>query len=99
MQKFYVLKINTAITVFGVMFLTKAYIIMQELDPKVMKIFTKEVCSSAKEATQKSGIDKLLPGVVIDDYLFEPCGYSMNGLFKGVIIIYLNFFIYKVLIT
>ncbi|PRD30606.1 UNVERIFIED_CONTAM: Amd1 [Trichonephila clavipes] len=56
---------------------------MQELDPKIMKIFTKEVCSTAKEATQKSGIDKLLPGVVIDDYLFEPCGYSMNGLFKG----------------
>lgn len=58
-------------------------VIMQELDPKIMKIFTKEVCSTAKEATQKSGIDKLLPGVVIDDYLFEPCGYSMNGLFKG----------------
>ncbi|GFU17697.1 s-adenosylmethionine decarboxylase proenzyme [Nephila pilipes] len=63
--------------------LNSDYVIMQELDPKIMKIFTKEVCSTAKEATQKSGIDKLLPGVVIDDYLFEPCGYSMNGLFKG----------------
>ncbi|XP_035212859.1 S-adenosylmethionine decarboxylase proenzyme-like isoform X2 [Stegodyphus dumicola] len=58
-------------------------VIMQELDQKVMKIFTREVCTSAKEATQKSGIDKLFPGIVIDDYLFEPCGYSMNGLIKG----------------
>lgn len=58
-------------------------IIMQELDQKIMKIFTREKCASAKEATQRSGIDKLLPGVVIDDFLFSPCGYSMNGLLKG----------------
>ncbi|CAL1269955.1 unnamed protein product [Larinioides sclopetarius] len=58
-------------------------VIMEKLDPKVMKIFTKEICSTAKEATQKSGIDKLMPGLAIDDYLFDPCGYSMNGLFKG----------------
>lgn len=63
---------------------------MQELDPNVMKIFTRAVCSSAKEATQMSGIDKLLPGIVIDDYLFEPCGYSMNGLIKGVSIFFSN---------
>ncbi|XP_054722720.1 S-adenosylmethionine decarboxylase proenzyme-like [Uloborus diversus] len=58
-------------------------VLMQELDRNVMKIFTREVCSSAKEATQKSGIDRLFPGILIDDYLFEPCGYSMNGLIKG----------------
>ena len=57
--------------------------IMQNLDQKVMKIFTREVCSSAKEATQKSGIDKIFPGMQIDDFLFTPCGYSMNGLLKG----------------
>jgi S-adenosylmethionine decarboxylase len=51
-----------------------------------MKIFTREMSSSAKEATQKSGIDKILPGMVIDDFLFSPCGYSMNGLLKGVLI-------------
>ncbi|XP_067118349.1 S-adenosylmethionine decarboxylase proenzyme-like [Centruroides vittatus] len=56
---------------------------MQDLDQKIMKIFTKEVSASAKDATQKSGIDKLLPGVTIDDFLFNPCGYSMNGLLKG----------------
>lgn len=31
---------------------------------------------------QKSGIGKLIPEMVIDDYLFEPCGYSMNGIAK-----------------
>lgn len=58
-------------------------IIMTDLDPEVMKIFTKEVSSSAEEATKRSGIDKLLPNVYIDDYLFEPCGYSMNGIMKN----------------
>ncbi|RWS04507.1 S-adenosylmethionine decarboxylase proenzyme-like protein [Dinothrombium tinctorium] len=58
-------------------------VIMQNLDPKVMKIFTREACSTAKEATTKSGIDKIFPNVTIDDFLFKPCGYSMNGIMKG----------------
>ena len=33
---------------------------------------------------QKSGIDKLLPHMKIDDYLFNPCGYSMNGVLQNV---------------
>lgn len=57
-------------------------ILMTELDPAVMALFTKRACADAKTATQRSGIDKLLPGMVIDDYLFEPCGYSMNGVGK-----------------
>ena len=32
---------------------------------------------------QKSGIDKILPCMKIDDYLFEPCGYSMNGILQN----------------
>ncbi|KAG4074945.1 hypothetical protein HA402_009370 [Bradysia odoriphaga] len=57
-------------------------ILMTELDPQIMSIFTKEESASANEATERSGIHKLLPGMVIDDYLFEPCGYSMNGVSK-----------------
>lgn len=34
-------------------------IIMQNLDEQKMQIFTKTVCSTAKEATIKSGIDKV----------------------------------------
>lgn len=59
-------------------------ILMTDLDPEVMSIFTREMCSSAEEATQKSGIDKLIPHMLIDDFLFEPCGYSMNGVSKSV---------------
>lgn len=63
-------------------------ILMTDLDPDVMSIFTKEECSSAKQATERSGIDTLVPGMVIDDYLFEPCGYSMNGISKIGVSIY-----------
>ena len=40
-------------------------------------------CSATGEpaaVTTGSGIRALLPGAAIDDYVFEPCGYSMNGL-------------------
>lgn len=33
----------------------------------------------AKHMTEVSGIGALLPGIDIDDWAFEPCGYSMNG--------------------
>lgn len=35
---------------------------------------------SGVEATIMSGIDKLMPGATIDDFLFTPCGYSCNAL-------------------
>jgi len=34
----------------------------------------------AQHMTETSGIGALLPDVIIDDWAFEPCGYSMNGL-------------------
>jgi len=55
-------------------------IIMTKLDPEVMKIFTREVSSSAKEATKKSKIDKIFPNALLDEYLFDPCGYSVNAI-------------------
>ncbi|XP_014294802.1 S-adenosylmethionine decarboxylase proenzyme [Halyomorpha halys] len=58
-------------------------VLMTDLDPKVMSIFTKKNSPTAAEATQKSGIDKIFPSMLIDDYLFEPCGYSMNGINKS----------------
>ena len=35
---------------------------------------------SAAHTTQETGIANLKPGAIIDDYVFEPCGYSMNGI-------------------
>lgn len=55
-------------------------ILMQNLDPQIMDIFTKKCSNSAREATVKSRIDEILPDMKIDDFLFEPCGYSMNGI-------------------
>jgi S-adenosylmethionine decarboxylase len=34
----------------------------------------------SEEVTEKSGISSLMPGAVINDWLFEPCGYSLNAL-------------------
>lgn len=39
--------------------------------------------AAAQRMTLQSGILDALPGVVIDDWAFEPCGYSMNGLREG----------------
>ncbi|XP_073830291.1 S-adenosylmethionine decarboxylase [Musca autumnalis] len=55
-------------------------ILMEKLDPRIMKIFTKEMCTDGKDATVKSKINEILPDMIIDDFLFEPCGYSMNGI-------------------
>ncbi|XP_064080199.1 S-adenosylmethionine decarboxylase proenzyme-like isoform X3 [Macrobrachium nipponense] len=59
-------------------------VLMMDLDQEKMKCFYKSVCPTAAEATVKSGIDRLIPGMVIDDYQFDPCGYSMNGLMRSV---------------
>lgn len=58
-------------------------ILMTDLDPEVMKLFTKQEAEDGREATKLSGIDKILPSMKIDDFLFEPCGYSMNGILKN----------------
>ncbi|CAH1108250.1 unnamed protein product [Psylliodes chrysocephalus] len=59
-------------------------IMMTDLDPEIMSIFTKEECLNATEATKKAGIDKIIPNMIIDDFLFDPCGYSMNGVTKNI---------------
>lgn len=35
---------------------------------------------SAEHTTRETGILHVKPGAIIDDYVFEPCGYSMNGI-------------------
>ena len=59
-------------------------ILMSDLDQDIMKIFHRENSESAKEAREKSKIDKLVPNMKIDDYLFSPCGYSLNGVLLNV---------------
>eukprot|EP00271_Cylindrocystis_brebissonii_P008656 TRINITY_DN23128_c0_g1_i1.p1 TRINITY_DN23128_c0_g1~~TRINITY_DN23128_c0_g1_i1.p1 ORF type:complete len:942 (+),score=228.61 TRINITY_DN23128_c0_g1_i1:548-3373(+) len=54
---------------------------MTKLDPKVASQFYQDAkFPSAAACTKASGIGELLPKSQIDDFLFEPCGYSMNGI-------------------
>ncbi|XP_029057635.1 S-adenosylmethionine decarboxylase proenzyme-like [Monodon monoceros] len=55
-------------------------ILMSELDPAVMDQFCMKDGVTAKDVTRESGIRDLIPGSVIDPTLFNPCGYSMNGM-------------------
>ncbi|EDV92449.1 GH24050 [Drosophila grimshawi] len=55
-------------------------ILMQDLDKDIMSAFTKSKFTTGREVTAYSGIDKILPEMHIDDFLFDPCGYSMNGI-------------------
>jgi hypothetical protein len=34
----------------------------------------------AADVTRATGLGALVPGALTDDYVFEPCGYSMNGI-------------------
>ncbi len=58
-------------------------IMMYDIDPAVADMFQADYKGSkltATDVTKLTGIGTLMPGSVIQDYLFEPCGYSMNGL-------------------
>eukprot|EP00124_Ichthyophonus_hoferi_P001230 Ihof_evm10s59 gene=Ihof_evmTU10s59 len=55
-------------------------IIMMDLDPAAMSLYYKtDDFVSAKEITKKSTIADLLPGAHTDEFMFEPCGFSVNG--------------------
>lgn len=60
----------------------KFEMMMEELDEDIMRLFFNDpdMPITAAQITRKSGIDSIIPGMIIDDYLFSPCGYSMNGL-------------------
>lgn len=51
----------------------------QEPDPDE-EYSEEEATLLARHVTRASGIEKLMPGAEIDAFLFEPCGYSLNGL-------------------
>lgn len=60
---------------------------MHEVDQQAMQYFSeaKESTTEASKAvTDASGIQSIIPAMVIDPWLFEPCGYSMNGVMDKV---------------
>lgn len=63
---------------------------MFDMDPLVAAHFFMASCpphdgnqEAAQHMTKASGIANLVPGAVIDDRAFEPCGYSMNAILYG----------------
>ena len=67
-------------------------VLMNNLDPSVMEIFYEKNAGTPALAGERSGlcdICSLLPGIgnekktemIMDDYLFSPYGYSLNGIF------------------
>ncbi|XP_033112780.1 S-adenosylmethionine decarboxylase proenzyme-like [Anneissia japonica] len=63
-----------------ILFNLQIYILMTDLDEDVMALFQKSSNLTATEVTKASGISELLPDCSIDATMFDPCGYSMNGL-------------------
>ena len=57
-----------------------AEILMYELDPEVRTAFRSVSAGTAERVRSATAIDRLLPGFTIDDHLFEPSGYSLNGI-------------------
>nr|XP_057923091.1 S-adenosylmethionine decarboxylase proenzyme isoform X1 [Doryrhamphus excisus] len=55
-------------------------VLMSDLDPAIMDQFYMKDGVSASDVTRMSGICDLIPGSVIDATMFNPCGYSMNGM-------------------
>jgi len=59
-------------------------LMMTELDLSVMEQFYRHPdFVSSKEVTKSSGISDLLPESITDEFMFDPQGYSMNGLLNG----------------
>ncbi len=55
-------------------------VLMTGLDPEAMAFFYHKPTITTKEIRDKTGISDFFPEAVIDDFLFEPFGYSLNGL-------------------
>jgi len=57
----------------------KIEILMTGLDKKAMIPYFKGD-ASAEQVSASTGISNILPGTTVDPHMFDPCGYSMNGL-------------------
>ncbi|CAN6450120.1 unnamed protein product [Victoria cruziana] len=53
---------------------------MTDLDKERASVFFKNTEVSGKSMTDASGIANILPEFEINDFEFEPCGYSMNSI-------------------
>jgi S-adenosylmethionine decarboxylase len=57
-------------------------VLMHDLEPGVIKIFTSEIDCDAGEVEKRSGLNRIYTGMKKDSYLFSPYGYSLNAIFE-----------------
>lgn len=57
-------------------------ILMTDLDPDIMALYSPVAYSSDKLLMQETGIDQIVPGATLDSKIFEPCGFSVNAIIK-----------------
>ena len=57
-------------------------ILMMDLDSKLLSRFSTASFDSAQALDKAMGIDTIIPGTLIDSFIFDPCGYSANGIIK-----------------
>lgn len=57
-------------------------VLMYELGEDVKKVFSTPGLS-AEEVRKQTGVDVILPGFIVDDWVFEPYGYSLNAVKDG----------------
>ena len=62
--------------------LPPSQILMMDLDTKILSKFSGATYSSATKLTAAIGLRDLIPGAILDDKIFEPCGYSLNAIVK-----------------
>ncbi|KAI1709264.1 adenosylmethionine decarboxylase domain-containing protein [Ditylenchus destructor] len=56
-------------------------ILMNDIPRDIAKIYSMAECKNGEECTKRGGINRLMPiGTLMHEELFEPVGYSMNGL-------------------
>lgn len=57
-------------------------ILMSDLDQEAMAHFSKMKHETSEEVIADTGIARIIPGSINDGLLFDPIGFSLNGLFK-----------------
>ena len=55
---------------------------MSDLDPDIMALYSTSAYSSCKDLIDDTGLGQLMPEATIDAKIFEPCGFSLNGITK-----------------
>lgn len=55
-------------------------LLMRDIDPALVRTFSREYAGTAARAEKLSGIFEIYPEMTRDGFLFTPCGYSLNAI-------------------